>query len=136
MNIRQLALRLATVDAGSRKELLAMLPTAKKALLRDALQQALPMVASNPEAFERVLSEIEAQSDAYPVFDRDSLRVALNGESHAITQQMPRIFVEQREGLVSSHVRSLLAEYLAPMVVATPASNIPKRKWWHAKLAR
>jgi hypothetical protein len=131
MNIKQLALRLAMIDTKSRKELLAILPAAKKALLRDALQQA-----NHPEAFEYVLSGMEARASACPVFDRDSLREALQGESHAITQQMLRVFVDRREGLISSHVRTLLAEYLDSMAGATSKPNTRERKWWHAKLAR
>lgn len=132
-SIKQLALRLAAVNADARQELLAMLPKEKKVLLLNMLLQVQPVVADQGADFESILNQTENDEAAPPIFDREALLKALAGENHAIKQQMLHIFIDRQETLLTNHVRTLLADYLSASAGSKPVQSHSKRKWWYAK---
>lgn len=129
MNARELALELATLERDQREQLLAELPLAKRDELRRLIDELRPLLGGT-NAFAAIMGDLRTQADrsARLLADPATLAQLLRGETVAIKKQLHEVFVNGTQGLLTDHVRRLVADHLEAQAQHLPAPPAPARR--------
>ena len=132
MNSKQLALRLAVLDAPEREKLLAELPDSFQQPLRLLINEVEPVLVGSSSDFEALLTEFETGSYNIdrPIYDEASLLVQLSGESATVKLQLVEVLINRREGLMTTHVQQVVERHLTKSIGPVKSVEKPRKSWW------
>jgi hypothetical protein len=113
LEIKKLALRLASLDSSSRALLLSEIPIEKRNELESLIDELAPL-RKDTFAFQMALAEIETERQSSIDFSNEQyLQQLLTGEPFSVKQQLTDIFVKNCTNRMTPHVQSIIADHLS-----------------------
>lgn len=130
MSVLELAAELAQLNPRQRKRLLASVPTEQRVVLTRLIQDMQPIATKAPDAFARLIADLDSTTPKTATWQRDSTVLAqlLGHESDALKRQLHSAF-QGSGGRLTYHVTEIVAGYLETRLPQLPpaAGNAARR---------